>query len=137
MTVVSFREYERIPVVEALSSPTKRALSVAEINQLDALAVRLKIQVIEHLSRSRVRPAQYVGAVQLGGRRVEFLPKIEQTEVEADLPAPCSGAPGGSHFWWQAKRSGSLRTRRNGCRRRPKPSVRSSSASGRIFSASR
>jgi len=87
MSVVSFREYERIPVVETLSSPVERALSVADIDQLDALAARLKIPVIEHLSRSRVRPAQYVGAVQLGGRTLEFLPKIEQTEVEVDLPA--------------------------------------------------
>jgi 5-methylcytosine-specific restriction enzyme subunit McrC len=82
MSVVSFCEYERIPVVEALSSPTSRALSVAEIDQLDALAARLKIPVIEHLSRNRVRSAQYVGAVQIGRRTVEFLPKIEQTEVE-------------------------------------------------------
>ncbi|WP_194266282.1 McrC family protein [Dechloromonas sp. H13] len=87
MSVVSFREYERIPVVGKLSSPVERALAVAEIDQLDALAARLKIPVIEHLSRSRVRPAQYVGAVQLGGRTVEFLPKIEQTEAEVDLPA--------------------------------------------------
>ena len=85
MSVVSFREYERIPVVEALSSPAQRALSVADINQLDALAARLKIPVIDHLSRSWVRPAQYVGAVQLSGRTIEFLPKIEQTKV--NLPA--------------------------------------------------
>lgn len=87
MSVVSFREYERIQVVEALSSPTERALSVADIDHLDTLAARLKIPVIEHLSRSRVRPAQYVGAVQIAGRTLEFLPKIEQTEVEVDLPA--------------------------------------------------
>ena len=87
MSVVSFREYERIQVVEKLSSPTDDALSVAEIEQLDALATRLKIPVIEHLSRSRVRPAQYVGAVQLAGRTIEFLPKIERTGGELDLPA--------------------------------------------------
>jgi len=87
MSVVSFREHERIPVVEKLTSPTERALSVADIDQLDALATRLKIPVIEHLSRSRVRPAQYVGAVQLARRTIEFLPKIERTGGELDLPA--------------------------------------------------
>ena len=87
MSVVSFREYERIPVVEKLTSPTERALSVADIDQLDALATRLKIPVIEHISRSRVRPAQHVGAVQLAGRTIEFLPKIERTGGELDLPA--------------------------------------------------
>lgn len=87
MSVVSFREYERIQVVERLSSPTDDALSVAEIDQLDALAARLKIPVIEHISRSRVRPAQYVGAVQIAGRTIEFLPKIERTGGELDLPA--------------------------------------------------
>jgi hypothetical protein len=49
MSLVSFREYERIPVVEVLSSATERAFSVAEINQLDGLAARLRIPVIEHL----------------------------------------------------------------------------------------
>lgn len=87
MSVVSFREYERIPVVDKLSSEAERALSVVDIDQLDKLAARLRIPVIEHLSRSQVRPAQYVGAVQIGGRTVEFLPKIEQTDVEVNLPA--------------------------------------------------
>ena len=87
MSVVSFREYERIPVVEKLSSPTEHVLSVADIDQLDALATRLKIPIIEHLSRSRVRPAQFVGAVRLAGRTIEFLPKIERTGGELDLPA--------------------------------------------------
>ena len=56
MSVVSFREYERIPVVEALSSPAERALSVADIDQLDALAERLKIPAPTlsfHLSQLR------------------------------------------------------------------------------------
>ncbi|MBN8437969.1 MAG: McrC family protein [Accumulibacter sp.] len=87
MSLVSFREYERIPVVEALSLATERAFSVAEINQLDGLAARLHIPVIEHLSRTRVRPAQYVGAVHLANRTVEFLPKIEHREGVSDLPA--------------------------------------------------
>ncbi len=87
MSLVSFREYERIPVVEALSSATARAFSVAEINQLDGLAARLRIPVIEHLSRTWVRPAQYVGTVRLAARTVEFLPKIEHMEGVSDLPA--------------------------------------------------
>lgn len=87
MSLVSFREYERLPVVEVLSSATARAFSVAEINQLDGLAARLRIPVIEHLSRTWVRPAQYVGAVRLANRTVEFLPKIEQVEGVSDLPA--------------------------------------------------
>ena len=87
MSVVSFREYERIPVVDALSSPTERALSVAEVIQLEGLAARLRIPVIEHLSRTRVRPVQYVGSIQLAGRTVEFLPKIEDAEGGNDLSA--------------------------------------------------
>ena len=87
MSLVSFREYERIPVVGVLSSATERAFSVAEINQLDGLAARLRIPVIEHLSRTRVRPVQYVGAVRLANRTVEFLPKIEQVAGVSDLPA--------------------------------------------------
>jgi len=87
MSLVSFREYERIPVVEALSSATERAFSVAEINQLDGLAARLRIPVVEHLSRKWVRPAHYVGTVQLASRTVEFLPKIEHLEGVGDLPA--------------------------------------------------
>ncbi|MEF8727473.1 MAG: hypothetical protein V5B34_04580 [Accumulibacter sp.] len=86
MSLVSFREYERIPVVERLASPAERKLSVAEIDALDALAARLKIPLIEHLSRSRVRPAQYVGAVFVAGRTIELLPKIERTEGECELP---------------------------------------------------
>lgn len=87
MSLVSFREYERIPVVDALSSATERAFSVAEINQFDGLAARLRIPVIEHLSRTWVRPAQYVGTVRLAARTVEFLPKIEHMEGVSDLPA--------------------------------------------------
>lgn len=87
MSPVSFREYERIPVVDGLSSPTERAFSVAEIDQLDRLATRLRIPIIEHLSRTWVRPAQYVGAVRLAARTVEFLPKIEHMEGVSDLPA--------------------------------------------------
>jgi hypothetical protein len=39
------------------------------------------------LSRKWVRPAQYVGAVQLASRTVEFLPKIEHMEGVSDVPA--------------------------------------------------
>ncbi|EXI76433.1 MAG TPA: McrC family protein [Candidatus Accumulibacter phosphatis] len=87
MSLISFREYERIPVVGVLSSATERAFSVADINQLDGLAARLRIPVIEHLSRTRVRPVQFVGAVRLANRTVEFLPKIEQVAGVSDLPA--------------------------------------------------
>ncbi len=41
----------------------------------------------------------------------------------------CGNAPGGSRTCWQARRPDSLRTRYRGCRRRPKPSGWSSSAS--------
>jgi 5-methylcytosine-specific restriction enzyme subunit McrC len=86
MSLVSFREYEKIPVVERLALPEERKLSVVEVDALDALAARLKIPVIEHLSRSRVRPAQYVGAVFVAGRTIELLPKIEQVDGECELP---------------------------------------------------
>lgn len=86
MNLVSFREYEKIPVVDRLVLPDERKLSVTEVDALDALAARLKISVIEHLSRSRVRPAQYVGAVVVAGRTIELLPKIERTEGECELP---------------------------------------------------
>lgn len=87
MSLVSFREYEPIPVVEKVDPADDRKLTIAEIDALDALAARLKIPVIEHLSRSRVRPAQYVGAVRLARRTVEFLPKIERPEGDCPLPA--------------------------------------------------
>lgn len=86
MSLVSFREYDKIPVVDRLASPSESKLTVAEVDALDALAMRLKIPVIEHLSRSRVRPVQYVGAVVVAGRTIELLPKIEQTDGECQSP---------------------------------------------------
>ncbi len=86
MTVVSFREYEPIPVVPCLSSSKERSITVDELEVLDKLGASLGIKLIEHLSRSQVRPRQYVGSIQMKNRLLEFLPKIETTGME-DLPA--------------------------------------------------
>lgn len=86
MNVVSFREYEPIRVLPSLPTPGERAISVSELELLDTLSARLGLQLIEHLSRSLIRPKQYVGAIQMPSRVLEFLPKIETTGTE-DLPA--------------------------------------------------
>lgn len=86
MSVVSFREYEHIRVLPSLSSVEERAISVSELETLDKLSVSLGIQLVEHLSRSQIRPKQYVGTIQMPTRVLEFLPKIETTGKE-DLPA--------------------------------------------------
>lgn len=86
MSVVSFREYEPIKVLPTLSSPDERAITVSELDALDKLSARLGIQLIEHVSRSQIRPKQYVGSIQMPTRIIEFLPKIETTGTE-DLPA--------------------------------------------------
>lgn len=77
MTVVSFREYESIPVRDKLEHLQERALSVAEVDALDRLGESLGIQILQHGSRTRVSPKQFVGSIQLHDRLVEFLPKIE------------------------------------------------------------
>ena len=86
MNVVSFREYEPIRVLPTLPTPDERAISVSELEVLDTLSARLGLQLIEHVSRSLIRPRQYVGAIQMPTRVLEFLPKIETTGTE-DLPA--------------------------------------------------
>lgn len=86
MNVVSFREYEPIRVLSTLPTPGERAISVAELEVLDKLSARLGLQLIEHVSRSQIRPKQYVGSIQMPTRVLEFLPKIETTGTE-DLPA--------------------------------------------------
>lgn len=86
MNVVSFREYEPIRVQASLSSTDERAISVNELETLDKLSASLGIQLVEHVSRSQVRPRKYVGTIQMATRVFEFLPKIETTGKE-DLPA--------------------------------------------------
>lgn len=86
MTVVSFREFEPIRVQPSLAFPNERVLTVCEVEILDKLGASLNLQLVEHLSRSKVRPKQYVGSIQMPDRMLEFLPKIETTGVE-DLPA--------------------------------------------------
>ncbi|NWE41169.1 hypothetical protein HX875_16980 [Pseudomonas yamanorum] len=85
MTVVSFREYLPITVCKALSSPTESVLTHDELDALEALGKQLNITIIEHISRTKVRPRQFVGSVQVGDRLLEFLPKIEP-EGLSDLP---------------------------------------------------
>lgn len=85
MNVVSFREFESIRVLPTLTTPDERAVSIAELEILDSLSSSLGIQVVEHLSRTQIRSKQYVGAIQMPTRMVEFLPKIETTGVE-NLP---------------------------------------------------
>lgn len=80
MTVVSFREYEPIPVLEKLGHPQEHALSVAEVEALERLGHSLGFTILQHLSRQRVSPKQFVGSIQLGDRLVEFLPKIESPD---------------------------------------------------------
>ena len=46
MSLVSFREYEPIPVVEKVDPADERKLTIAEVDALDALAARLKIPVL-------------------------------------------------------------------------------------------
>lgn len=77
MTVVSFIEYEAIPVREALKDLKEKALSVSEVDALDRLGESLGIQILQHVSRTRVSPKQFVGSIQLRDRLLEFLPKIE------------------------------------------------------------
>lgn len=86
MSVVSFREYDPIRVLPALSSTEERAITISELETLDKLSASLGIQLVEHISRSQVRPKQYVGTIQLPTRALEFLPKIEAAGKE-DLPA--------------------------------------------------
>lgn len=86
MSVVSFREYEPIRVLPTLSSIDERAITTAELETLDKLSANLGVQLVEHISRSQVRPKQYVGTIQLPNRTLEFLPKIETAERES-LPA--------------------------------------------------
>jgi len=84
MTVVSFREYERIRVVPTLSALDERALSVNELQILEQLGKRMDIPIIEHLSHSWIRPRQYVGAIQLPTRMLEFLPKVESDAADKE-----------------------------------------------------
>lgn len=85
MSVVSFREYEPIRVLNTLPSPDERAITVAELELIDRLSSNLGVRLIEHISRSQVRPRQYVGTIQMPTRSIEFLPKIETTGKD-DLP---------------------------------------------------
>lgn len=86
MSVVSFREFEPIRVLPALSSPDERAITVSELETLEKLSASLGIRLVEHMSRSQIRPRQYVGTIKMPTRILEFLPKIESTGKE-DLPA--------------------------------------------------
>ena len=80
MTLVSFLEYEPIQVLSELQTLEDRAITIGELDYLDKLSARLKIQLVEHVSRSQVRPKQYVGTIQLPSRTLEFLPKVERSE---------------------------------------------------------
>lgn len=83
MKGVSFREYERIRVVPSVSSAEERAIAVDELEALHQLGDTLGCQLIEHVSNKIVRPRQYVGAIKLGARTLEFLPKIESDGKDA------------------------------------------------------
>ena len=83
MSLVSFREYDKIEVVE--KGALDKQLTVAELDALDAVAKRLKIPIIKYLNRRVVQPAQYVGTVCLPGRTVEFLPKIERSKEDGAM----------------------------------------------------
>ncbi|WP_288841846.1 McrC family protein [uncultured Deefgea sp.] len=85
MSVVSFREYEPIRVLNSLASTDERVITISELEILDKLSARLGIKLVEHISRSMVRPRQYVGTIQMPTRVIEFLPKIEVTGG-GDLP---------------------------------------------------
>lgn len=85
MTSVSFREYDAIALCKEFDSPTDQKLTHAELDSLEALGKHLNIRIIEHISRTHVRPRQFVGSVQVGDRLLEFLPKIEPVK-ESDLP---------------------------------------------------
>lgn len=85
MTSVSFREYQPIPLCSKLDSPTDQKLTYVELDRLEALGKQLNIRIIEHVSRTLVRPRQFVGSVQVSDRLLEFLPKIEPVG-EHDLP---------------------------------------------------
>lgn len=85
MTVVSFREYQPIPVCSQLANQTDQVLTNAELDALEALGAHLNISIIEYVSRTSVRPRQFVGSVQIGDRLLEFLPKIEPSG-QSDLP---------------------------------------------------
>lgn len=86
MNLVSFREYEPIKVISELSPNEPKAISFSELEILDKLSSSLGLQLVEHISRSQIRPKQYIGSIQMPTRIVEFLPKIESTEKE-DTPA--------------------------------------------------
>lgn len=86
MSLVSFREYEPIKVLSELSPNEPKAITVRELEILDKLGASLGIQLVEHMSRSQIRPKQYIGTIQMPTRVLEFLPKIESTE-KVDTPA--------------------------------------------------
>lgn len=85
MTAVSFREYQSIALCSKLDSPLDQKLTYVELDRLEALGKQLNIRIVEHISRTHVRPRQFVGSVQVGDRLLEFLPKIEPLD-ETDLP---------------------------------------------------
>ncbi|CAJ6792667.1 McrBC 5-methylcytosine restriction system component-like [Burkholderia pseudomallei] len=77
MNVLSVCEFESLPVVAVLDSPQMRAMTHREVDALHAIGSRLGIRIIEQVSRRYVRFQQFVGLVQVDGRGIELLPKIE------------------------------------------------------------
>lgn len=88
MSGFSTREFEVLAVVGRLEphEQNRRALTSAEVDELDAMAQRQRLRLIDHTARDKVRFRQFVGLVRVVGRDIEILPKIESPDGDPDLP---------------------------------------------------
>lgn len=77
MSAITVVEHQTIPVVARLDHQGQEALTSKEVDGLLAIGAKLGVRVAEFVARDRVKVQQFVGLVHLGGRDIEFLPKIE------------------------------------------------------------
>lgn len=84
MSGFSAKEFEVLPVVGRLEpyEQNRRALTHAEVDELEAIGHRQRLRLIDHPARNKVRFRQFVGLVRIGGRDIEILPKIESPDGE-------------------------------------------------------